>query len=117
MIANEDDLADQRDRAIIDLEHHIDPIFAEPDDLRIDRRVVVPLLGVHIENVLPILLGQRWREYRTRLELYLRAKLGVGQLVVAFERHAVDQRVLHHVHDQCVALASQPHVLEEPGGV
>ena len=62
-------------------------------------------------------LGQRRREHRARLELHLRTKLVVGQLVVALEGDAVDQRVLDQAHDQRVALAVDPHVLEQAGGV
>ena len=105
------------DRAVVDLEHHVDAVLIEPDDLRIDPRVVVALLGIHIEDVLPVLLGQRRREHGARLELHLRAKLIVGQLVVALEGHAVDQRILDHVHHQRVAFAGEPHVLEQAGGV
>ena len=44
-------------------------------------------------------------------------QLIVGELVVALEGDAVDQRVLDHAHDQRVALAAEPHVLEQAGGV
>ena len=105
------------DRAIVDLEHHIHAVLIEPDDLRIDPRVVVAALGVQIEDTLPVLLGQRRREHRARLELHLRTKLVIGQLVVALEGDAVDQRVLDQTHDQRIAFAVDPHVLEQAGGV
>ncbi len=117
VIADEHDLADQRHRAVVDLEHDIDTVLIQPDDLRIDAGVVVALLGVQIEYVLSILFGQCRREHRARLQLHFRPQLIIGQLVVAFEGHAVDQRILCHAYQNRVAFSSDAHVLEQAGGV
>ena len=117
MIADEDDLADQRDRAVVDLEHDVHAILIEPDDLRIDTRIVVATLGVQIEDFLAVLLGQCRREHRPRPELHFRAKLVVAELVVALERDAVHQRIFDQTNDQRVAFAVEPHILEQAGGV
>ena len=100
MVADEDDLADQRHAAVVDLVYGIDAVLIEPDDLRIDAGVVVPALGIHIDDLLPVLLGQCRREHRTRAQLHLRAQLIVIQLVVALEGDAIDERVLHQAHDE-----------------
>ena len=117
VVADEDDLADQRHRAVVYLEHHIDAVLIEPDHLGIDARVVVALLGIQIEDVLTVLLGQRRGEHGARLELHIGTQLIVRELVVALEGDAVHQRVLDHMHDQRVALAIDLHVLEQAGGV
>ena len=72
MVADKGDLADQRHAAVVDLIDHIDTVLTEPDDLRIDPRIVVAALGIQIEDVLAVLLGQRRREHGSRLELHLR---------------------------------------------
>ena len=58
------------------------------------------------------------REHGARPQLQLGAQLLVGELVVALEGDAVDDRVLDHLHHQRVATApGQADVLEQAGGV
>ena len=110
-------LADQGGGAVIDLEDDIDAVLVKVDDLRLDRGVVVAALGIHIQDVLAVGFGQRGGEHGARPQLHFRPQLVVGQLVVAFERHAVDDRIFDHAHHQRVAASAQPDILEQAGGI
>ena len=40
--------------ALVDLEHHVDAVLVEPDDLRLDGRGEAAALGVEVEDALPV---------------------------------------------------------------
>ena len=82
----------------------------------VDRGVEIALLGVKVEDFLPIGLDHRRREHGARLGLDLGLDVVVAELLVALERDLVDQRVFRHVHDEHVALAAELHILEQAGG-
>ena len=58
--------------AFVDLEHHVDAVLAEPDDLGLHRRGVVAAPWHRVEDALPVRLRQRRREHRARAQLQLR---------------------------------------------
>ena len=94
-----------------------DPVLVELDDLRLDTGGEAATLGIGVQQLLPVGLGQRRGEHAARPLLQLRPQHIVGELVVALEGDAVDDRVLDHVHHQRVAVATQIDVREKPGRI
>lgn len=114
-VADEDDALDPGRRPLVDLEHEIDPVLLERDDLGIDRGREAGIAPVEVEDALDVALHLRSRvdDARPKLDFLLQGL--VVELVVPLERDPVDDRVLDHADDECVALAPQRHIGEETG--
>ena len=50
LVADDVDLADARARALVDLEHHIDAVLVELDDLRLDPGGVAALAPIELDD-------------------------------------------------------------------
>ena len=115
-IADELDALDLRRTALVDLEDEIYATVIELDDLRLDGRGEAALAAIDVENALDVRLRLGARKDGARLELHLGLEGCALNLLVAFERNLIDDRVLGHVHDNCSTVPLDPHVGEEPGG-
>jgi len=116
VVADEGDAAHAGYRPLVDLEHEIDTVLLERDDLRIDRGGKAAVAAVDVEDAFDVALHLGARVDDARLELNLGVERLVAELVVALEGDAVDDRVLHHPDDEHVAFAAQRDVGKKPGG-
>ena len=117
VVADEDDLLDAGLLAFVDLEHEIDAVVRQLDDLRLDADVEAAVAPVDFDDALHVGLHRRARERAARLGLHFAGELVVLELLVALEGHPVDDRVFDHRDDQPAARLVDPDVLEQAGGV
>ena len=117
VVAYEGDAADERRGSLVDLEHHVDAVVGQADDLRLDGRGVAGRRGILVENALAVGIGKLRREHRALAQLYRGPQLRVVELVVALEGDGVDDRVLGDVDHERVALTLEADILEQPRGV
>ena len=117
LVADEDDLLDAGLVAFVDLEHEVDAVVRKLDDLRLDADVEAAVAPVDLDDALHVGLHGRARQRAARLRLHFVGELVVLELLVAFERDPVDDRVFDHRDDQPAAGLADAHVLEQAGGV
>ena len=116
LVADEGDAADPGHRALVDLEHEVDPVLVELDDLGLDLGRVAAVAAVELEDAADGVLHARAGVDHARPELDLGLETSVVEPLVALEGDAVDDRVLDHPDDQDVALALDRDVVEQAGG-
>ena len=117
IVADEDDLLDAGLLAFLDLEHEIDAVVRQLDDLRLDADVEAAVAPVDLDDALHVGLHGRTRQRAARLRLHFVGELVVLELLVAFERDPVDHRIFDHGDDQPAAGLVDAHVLEQAGGI
>ena len=105
LVANEIDGLDLGGRSLIDLEHDVDAVVVEIDDLGIDGGGVIALPAIDIEDALDVGLDASARIDRAGLELNLGCERVVLDLAIPFERDAGDDRVFLNDDDDGRALA------------
>ena len=109
-VADEIDGLDLGGVALVDLEHQINAIAVELDDLGLDRGRKAPLAPVDVEHALHVGLRLGAREHGPRLELYLVLERILVDFLVAFKGDLVDDRIFHDRDDDAAALAVDAHV-------
>src|SRR6185312_5360936 len=114
-VADEIDAAHFGDGPFVDLEHQIDAVLRQADDLGIDRGGEAAAAAIQLDDAPHVALHLGAGEDLARLFLNFLIQRVVGQFAIALEHHAVDDRILHHLYHERVALAAQPHVSEEAG--
>src|SRR5262245_22887614 len=115
LVAFEHDALDRGLRPLRDLEHEIDAVVGQFDDLRIDADVIAASRPVDFENALDVGLDSRARERAARLRLDFLVELLVLDPAVALEHHAIEHRRLDHGHHDLRAGAADLHILEQAG--
>src|SRR5262249_9789035 len=115
-VADEFDRPDVGPGTLGDLEDQIDAIVRQIDDNRIDANVVTAAAPVHLHDALHVRLHDRTRQSAALLGLDLELELLVLDLAVAFESDAIDDRVLHHGHDDPPAGHLDSDILKQTGG-
>ena len=116
-VADEGDLADRGLLPLGDLEHEIDAIVRQLDDLRLDAHVEASGMLVDVDDALHVGLHHRPRQRPARLGLHFGGQLVVLDALVALEGHPVDDRSFDHAHHQAAAGLVEPYVLKQAGGV
>ena len=99
-----------------DLEHHVDAVGIEVDDLGIDLCAVEALAPVDVEDALNVGLHARAGIDGARLELHLRGEGFVVDLPVAFKGDVAHDRVFDDDNDDGAPLPPDTNVLEQAGG-
>ncbi len=102
--------------ALGDLEHHVDAVGVEVDDLGIDPGTIEALAPVDVEDALDVRLHPRAGIDGARLELHLRDERLVFDLPIAFKGNAAHDRVLDDDDDNSAAVAADADILEQAGG-
>src|SRR4029079_12718448 len=115
-VADEIDGPNLGGRALIDLEHHVDAVIVEIDDLGFHLRGIKALAPVEVEDALDVGLHPGSRIDRAGLELDLRRQGVVLDLFVALEGHAIDDRVFDQGDDEGRPLFAHADVLEQTCG-
>ena len=117
-VAQDVDRPDLGEVALVDLEHHVDAVLVELDDLGIDPRGESALSAIKFEDAVDIGANRAAREDLPRRELDLRRDLVVLEALVALEDDAVDDGVLADVDDEVARLgAADRDVGEQLGRV
>ncbi len=130
-VADDVDAADLGKIALINLEHHVDPVLVELDDLGLDPRREAALPAIQFENSLDVRADRRAGEDLTRGKLDLGQDLVVLEPLVPLEDDAVDDRILadlddevagarpgdRHVREQLGRVEILERLVERPGGV
>ena len=117
MRAHEPDVLHAGLLAFLDLEHQIDTVVRQFDDLRIDRHVEAAAAVIDLNDPLHIGLHHRFRQGAARLRLNFGLKLFVLGFFVTLEGDAIDHRVFDHADYQAPVLVTEAHVLEQASGV
>ena len=113
-VAEDVDRADLGEVAFVDLEHDIDAVLVELDDLGLDARREAALAAIEFEDPVDVGANRAAGEDLPRRELDLRRDLVVLEALVALKDDAVDDRVFAHVDDQVAGLgAADRHVGEQ----
>ena len=114
-VADEIDLLDLRRRTFRDLEHQVDSVLVEFDQLRLHRRGEPALPAVDVEDALHV--GQRLGAGvdRARLELHLVLQRRRIDLAVALEGDLRNDRILDDRDHHAGAVAIDSHVGEQAG--
>src|SRR6185437_14793252 len=115
MDADEVDFLDAGFSAIVDLEHQIDAVIRQFDDLRIDLHVEAAVAVIDFDDPLHVSLHGRPRQGAARLRLDFGLELFVFGFFVAFEGDAIDHRVFDHGDHQPAAGMIDLHILEQTG--
>ena len=105
LVADDVDRADLGEVALVDLEHDVDAVLVELDDLGLDARGEAALAAIQLEDPVDVGARRRAGEDLPRRELDLRRDLVVLEALVALEDDAVDDRIFAHVDDQVAGLA------------
>src|SRR5262249_25423860 len=100
LIADNVDPPDLGEVALVNLEHDVDAVLVELDDLRLDPRSETALAAVQLKDSLDIGTGRGAGEDLPRGELDLGEDLVVLEALVALQDDAVDDRVLTDRNDQ-----------------
>ncbi len=116
MVADEVDAADASILALVDLEHEIDPIFGELNDLGLDGRSEPAMPTIQIENARDIVLHSGSGVHDARTQLDLGREVLLVDLVVTLEGDPIDDRILDHPDDQGVPDSAKIHISKKPGG-
>ena len=107
--------ADAGARALVDLEHEVDAVLVELDDLGLDPGGVAAVAAVELEDAADGVLDPGAGVDDARPELDLVGQDVVVEPLVALERDPVDDRVLDHLDHQHVALPVERDVVEQAG--
>ena len=116
MRADEADVLDAGLFAFLDLEHEIDAVVRQLDDLGIDRDVETAAAMIDFDDALHVGLHRRPRQRAARLRLNFRRELVVLGLLVALEGDPVDDRVFDHRDDDPAAGVTDADVGKQAGG-
>src|SRR4029450_20870 len=116
LIADELDEPDAGLYALGNLEHEIDAVVRQLDDLRLDANVETSAAAVHFDDAGGVGLHDGTRERAAFLRLDFRLELLVLDLLVALESDAVDDRIFRDRDDQPPALDAGTDVLEKTRG-
>ena len=116
VVADEIEGPDLGAAALGDVEHHIDAIFAEIDDLRADIGVVAADAAISGADRLDVSLKRVGRIRAARLRLHDGGQGSVLELLVALEQHLVDDLVLGDLNDQRAARLVDADIGKQPGG-
>ena len=92
-VAKNVDRADLGQIAFVDLEHHVDAVLVELDDLGVDAGGKTALTAVKLKDAVDVGTDRAAGEDLPRGELDLRRNLIVLQALVALKDDAVDDRV------------------------
>ncbi len=103
-IAQEGDGSDARLRAFIDLEHDVDAVLLQLNQLRRDRRRNPARQPVQLNQLADIFLDTGAGIDAARTDRDLLAQLGLGDRAVPLEHHLVDDRVFDDIDDQVAVL-------------
>ena len=103
-------------RTLGDLEHQIDAVVRQIDDLRIDLDVEAAAAVIDFDDPLHVGLHGRPRQRPARLRLDFGFELLVLGFLIAFEGDAIDHRIFDHGDDQVTAGVTDLHVFEQAGG-
>src|ERR1700693_5723352 len=98
-VADKIDAAHAGGRALVDLEHQIDPVLRKLDDLGLDRRGETGVPAVEVEDALDVVLhpGAGIDDARTKLDLGV--EVLVGKLRITLEGDAIYDRVFDEPDD------------------
>src|SRR5205823_334629 len=99
-VAENVDGSDLGEVALVDLEHHVDAILVELDDLRFDTRGESALAAVEFKDPIDVGADRASSEDLARRQLDLRRDLVVLEALVALKNDAVDDRIFADVDDQ-----------------
>src|SRR5690606_20180940 len=94
IVADEADLLEAGLFALADLEHQIDAVVGQFDDLGIDADVEAAITAIDLDDALHVGLHRGARQRTAGFRLYLDVELLVLELLVALERDAVEDRIL-----------------------
>ena len=103
-IADELDALDAGLGALVDLEHEIDAVVRQLDDLGLDADVEAAAAPIDLDEARDVRLHDRARKRAAFLRLDFGLELLVLDLLVALEGDAVDDRILDDRDDQPAAL-------------
>ena len=117
VVTDESDLADAGLLTLVNLEHEVDAIVRQLDDLGGDLDIESAVPSINFDDALHVGLHSRSRERAARLGLDLERDLFILELLVALECDTVDDRVLDHRHNQPAAGRRDTHVLKQAGSV
>src|SRR6185295_6721261 len=106
LVADDVDPADARARAFVDLEHHVDAVLVELDDLRLDAGGIAALAAVELDDPGDIGAGPRAGEDLARRQPDFRRDLVVLDAAVALEDDAVDDRILADLDDEVAGVGA-----------
>ena len=101
----------------MDLEHNVDAVLVQLDDLGLHRGGEAAAAGIGVQDALAVGLDLLGGEDRALAQLHLGVQVGVAELAVAFIGHAVDQRILGHLHDDIAGFPADPNVAEQAGRI
>ena len=107
LVADDVDGADLGLVALVDLEHQVDAVLVELDDLGFDRRGEAALALVQFDDPVDVGADLRAGEDLARGKPDLGLDLVVLDPLVALKDDAVDDRILAHLDDQ-IAPVSAP---------
>src|SRR4029450_11537852 len=116
LIADELDEPDAGLYTLGNLEHEIDAVVWQLDDLRFDANIETSAAAVHFDDAGGVGLHDGTRERAAFLRLDFRLELLVLDLFVALESDAVDDRIFRDGDDQRPALTVGTDVLKKTGG-
>ena len=93
-------------RPLVDLEHDVDAVLVELDDLRLDAGGVAALAAIELDDPGDVGAGLRAGEDLARREPDLGRDLVVLDAAIALEDDAVDHRILAHLDDQIAGVGA-----------
>ena len=114
-VADEVDSFDTSLAALVDLEHQVNAVLRQPNDLRLDTCGKQSGTAVDRDDPLHIGLHTGAREHGARPQLHFLQEILVLDLAVALEIDAIDDRIFFDLDHQCVAAAEDLHIREQPG--
>ena len=106
VVAEDVDRTDLGEVALVNLEHHIDAVLVELDDLRFDAGREASLPAIELKDPVDIGADRRAGEDLARRELDLRRDLVVLEALVALQDDAVDDRVFADVDHQVAGVGA-----------
>ena len=106
LVADDVDPADAGFRPLVDLEHHIDAVLVELDDLRLDRGGVAALAAIELDDPGDVGAGARAGEDLPRRKPDFGQDLVVLDPPVALEHDPVDHRILAHLDDEIAGIGA-----------
>ena len=105
VVAEDVDRADLGEVALVDLEHDIDAVLVELDDLGLDAGGEAALAAIQLEDPVDVGADRGAGEDLARRKLDLGQDLVVLEALVALEDDAVDDRVFADRDDQVAGVA------------
>ena len=114
-VADEIDALDQGRRTFGDLEHQVDAVLLQLDDLRLDGGGEAAVAAIQFEDALDVVLDLGAGVDHARPQLRLGLHLLVLEALVTLEGDAVDDGVLDDPHDQIGSVPADGDVGEQAG--